>query len=607
MNSPFKFLDSYTREDRDIFFGRDREIEELYQKVFENRILLIYGVSGTGKTSLINCGLANKFEDSDWLPVRVRRGGGIMESLWRELKGYEGEGEASSTAPPPATGSPKQYLTLLRSVYLDHFKPLYLIFDQFEELFIFGDKQERKEFVEVIRAILNADVQCKILISIREEYLASITEFENAIPDIMQNRMRVEKMSHANALQAITGPCKVHDIGLEEGFPEALLERLVPEGNEVELTYLQVYLDKIYKQAAGDRQPVSFRLSHLEKLGNVGDLLGSFLEEQITQMEDPDVGLAILKSFVSVKGTKRQITNEEVKEASRSLGKEIALEEIKELVNKFVDLRILREKDENGRYELRHDSLAAKIFEKITLVEKEIMEIRLFIENAYHTYENRGSLLSQEDLDYIALYEDRLFLVKELHRFIEKSKDELLARKRSFNRVIGISIAGCLLMILGAIYYYYQKQQNKVLEENVLMSFNILDSRPLSSINKAFYWYDTDTMNSLVHKVILQGFNTLLQKYPNAEEKIFSFIPEPSEIKEIELSQDGLIIYGWLEDNEIRLWDMTGREMKALPSPEDGILHLRLAVDNQYLGVLMENETIRVRSEEHTSELQSQQ
>jgi hypothetical protein len=27
--SPFKFLDSYTREDRDIFFGREREIEEL--------------------------------------------------------------------------------------------------------------------------------------------------------------------------------------------------------------------------------------------------------------------------------------------------------------------------------------------------------------------------------------------------------------------------------------------------------------------------------------------------------------------------------------------------------------------------------------------------
>ena len=83
--SPFKFLDSYTKDDRDIFFGRDREIEEMYQKVFESKILLVYGISGTGKTSLINCGLANKFEDSDWLPVYVRRGRNILDSLEREL------------------------------------------------------------------------------------------------------------------------------------------------------------------------------------------------------------------------------------------------------------------------------------------------------------------------------------------------------------------------------------------------------------------------------------------------------------------------------------------------------------------------------------------
>lgn len=35
LQSPFKFLDSYTKEDKDIFFGRETEVEELYQKVFE--------------------------------------------------------------------------------------------------------------------------------------------------------------------------------------------------------------------------------------------------------------------------------------------------------------------------------------------------------------------------------------------------------------------------------------------------------------------------------------------------------------------------------------------------------------------------------------------
>ena len=81
MNSPFKFLDAYTKQDKDIFFGRDQEIEDLYQKVFEAKILQVYGMSGTGKTSIINCGLANKFEESDWLPINIRRGTDINKSL----------------------------------------------------------------------------------------------------------------------------------------------------------------------------------------------------------------------------------------------------------------------------------------------------------------------------------------------------------------------------------------------------------------------------------------------------------------------------------------------------------------------------------------------
>lgn len=59
IKSPFKFLDSYTIEDREIFFGRDQEITELYRRVFESKILLVYGASGTGKSSLVNCGLAS--------------------------------------------------------------------------------------------------------------------------------------------------------------------------------------------------------------------------------------------------------------------------------------------------------------------------------------------------------------------------------------------------------------------------------------------------------------------------------------------------------------------------------------------------------------------
>src|SRR6056297_394824 len=85
IHSPFKFLDSYTKEDSKIFFGREQETEDLYRKIFENKTLLVYGVSGTGKTSIINCRLANKFNDADWLPITIRRNQNMVKSFYAGL------------------------------------------------------------------------------------------------------------------------------------------------------------------------------------------------------------------------------------------------------------------------------------------------------------------------------------------------------------------------------------------------------------------------------------------------------------------------------------------------------------------------------------------
>ena len=90
---PFKFLDAYTKEDSDIFFGREEEIAYLYEMVFQTDLLLIYGASGTGKTSLIQCGLASKFQSHDWLALYIRRGSNLLESFQKVLQDAGGSPE----------------------------------------------------------------------------------------------------------------------------------------------------------------------------------------------------------------------------------------------------------------------------------------------------------------------------------------------------------------------------------------------------------------------------------------------------------------------------------------------------------------------------------
>jgi hypothetical protein len=463
MTSPFKFLDSYTREDRAIFFGREKEIDELYRKVFESKILLVYGISGTGKSSLIDCGLANKFQESDWLPISVRRGGNVVESLAAAVK------QTALSALNFPVDTPKQFLKAIRSIYLDHYKPIYFIFDQFEELFIFGSTEERKSLAQLIKSIIESDLQCRFIISMREEYLAGITEFEKVIPSFYANRMRIEKMSLLNAVQAIEGPCKVQNIQLEEGFANALLERLSPESTEVELTFLQVALDRLYRGAVAEDERsqksevrLHFTRDLLKVIGNVSDLLGSFLDEQITQLEDPDSALAVLKSFVSVKGTKRQMTSGEVQDYARTLGKPIDEATLQQLLQTFIHLRILRDKDQNNRYELRHDALAAKIYEKITLVEKELLEIRQLIENAYNAWEKRGVLLNKHDLEYIDLYKTRLYLQPNFESFILKSRNTI---RRRLIRIRSIILSGSifLFLVLGGLSFWALNERNNAL------------------------------------------------------------------------------------------------------------------------------------------------
>ena len=78
---PFKFLDSYTREDKNIFFGRDVETEEIFRKFYSGKLLLVYGKSGTGKSSVINCGLVSRIPQEDIYTINIRCGNKAFENF----------------------------------------------------------------------------------------------------------------------------------------------------------------------------------------------------------------------------------------------------------------------------------------------------------------------------------------------------------------------------------------------------------------------------------------------------------------------------------------------------------------------------------------------
>ncbi len=460
--SPFKFLDSYSKEDKDIFFGRDQEIDEVYNKVFQDKTLFVYGESGTGKSSLINCGLANKFKDTDWLPVNVRRGDNINDSLINELK------KLSLTEVTNLNGSfQKNLFRYTRSLYLDYFKPIYFIFDQFEELYLMGSKSEWKEFITGIKLLAERDLQVHFIFIIRAEYLHFMSEFEEELPDIFNNKLRIEKITRLKAKECIEGPCKVFGIKVDAEFPDQLFDQLSPGRNDIELTYLQVFLDRIYKMAREEAREIDnivFSKELLDKIGMVSDVLSDFLDEQIDSLPDKETNLIILKAFVTADGTKRQVSIDEIVSFGKSLGKDLSHEKVEQLGRELLERRILKELPDLNKYELRHDALAQKIFEKITAREKELIEIRQFLDYGLVEYKKRGYVLNDRDMAYVQPHLEVLNLDGDLKQFVDASLKSVRKKQRTRKQVI-VVISIIIVLCITSIYGFITASQQRTSAE----------------------------------------------------------------------------------------------------------------------------------------------
>ena len=340
----FKFLDSYEKKDIEIFFGRSEEVDSLYNLVFETRLVLLYGATGVGKTSIIRCGLANRFEDTHWLALYIRKGDNILQSIKnyvkREIRKLDEDVPISSGI-----------LRSLKTLYLVHFKPVYLIFDQFEEIFILGDKKEQRQFFQILRNLMSSKLNVKVILSMREEYLAYLTEYEDILPNLFQNKLRIEKMRDRNLEKVVEGTIQAANIQLEsKQIVDRIIENLKDAKREVELTYLQVYLDRLYKEALKtQKQPVLFDTKLLDSLKNIRNVLTVFLDERLAMIdkaigkENSGIALNLLFRFSTREGTKKPIAISELEDFKTKY--RISDENLNKSLNLLKEYRLIREQE----------------------------------------------------------------------------------------------------------------------------------------------------------------------------------------------------------------------------------------------------------------------
>ncbi|MDO7173839.1 ATP-binding protein [Mariniflexile sp. AS56] len=514
---PFKFLDSYKREDRGVFFGRDEEINALYEMVFQSSIILIYGASGTGKTSLINCGLAGKFQPHDWLALMIRRGSNINESLEKALNEAGGkvkdsavgmdwfdnwtdESEKNTTRLSPIGKS-------INAVYEKSFKPIYLIFDQFEELFILGSISEQELFIKTVQDILQSQQPVKLIFSIREEYLGHLSGFERAVPQLLRKKLRIEPMNLEKVKQVIIGAAAYKDsnvslqLGESDLVAEGIFDKIKGEEKSltIQLPFLQVFLDKFYLKITGDESRTAdakFNMQSLNEMGEIGDVLIDFLEEQVSGISNklkvkhpvltPDMIWKILSPFSTLEGTKDPISKQDLYE--RLPNTDIAL--IDYVVGAFINSRILRYNESSDRFEIAHDALAKPIAEKRSVEETAQLEIKRLIKSQVAVKEQGREYFTEKQLLFIEPYLEKYSISEEEKEWISKSKSHVtkeklknidqqyaeLQKKRRIN-ILSFTILGLLILIASTVSLGMLARKKGIIAEQEKVKSKIAEDR----------------------------------------------------------------------------------------------------------------------------------
>lgn len=481
--SPFKFLDSYTREDAAIFFGREKETEDLYQALNGVKHLLVYGPSGAGKTSLVECGLRNQFSDADWFALTIRRGNNINKAVFATLNA------ALTNKFPiqPETQLPEEreveFGQAVERLFTEKFQPVYLLFDQFEELLITGEEEERIEFFKRLNLLIRYKIPCRVMLIMREEFLGHLSEFEPYCPSIFQHRFRLEKMGRRNVsrvlLNILEAPGYQTSFRVDDApkLAERILSKLPDSRREIELTHLQVFLSELWERAVAENEentkPV-FTPNLIGERDNLETVLDGFLKKQLGDLDaihGEKITLELLAAMISERNTKLQLKAPELEEDLQQ--KQVRLAKpLSCLLQDLEKRRIIRtiKTGEETSYEISHDVLAQVVGQNLT----EEMKMREKAEGIYELFEERSGYLSAEDLDYIRPFDIyrpfpewlKTKVAESESRIKYKGQMELQQTKARLRRVYAYLAAILILLGISIFISIYASRQQQLAEKN---------------------------------------------------------------------------------------------------------------------------------------------
>jgi hypothetical protein len=241
--SPYQGLHYFDENDADRFFGRDAVRQSILNTLKIDRLLILYGPSGSGKSSLLRAGVVNSW-------AKEHAGSRRVIFLPNDNPFYS----FASQLGEPFTHVPTAnwLVNILKSQGKS--TSWLLAMDQGEQLFTrtpetgkVGEEsyRPRSVFLDALAQAATDAIDCRIVIALRDEFFNDIRASEKFQHLTAEHFIRIPELTETDLEEIVRRPAEGHGVAVEPRLVKAIVGDMADQPGALPL--LQVALGEVWR------------------------------------------------------------------------------------------------------------------------------------------------------------------------------------------------------------------------------------------------------------------------------------------------------------------------------------------------------------------------
>lgn len=400
--APYRLIDAMEMRDSSVFHGRESEIEWLEGSLEEHRLVLVFGESGVGKTSLVTAGLAPRLAEEGMSPVLFRVGADPRrEAVAALARAAMSEDELEtideSLTLPEAVRAAQDALG----------SRIVLILDQAEDLIARIGPRTREDFARQLGEVVrDGELDARVVMTVVDQGLPRLWELHEQLPGIYQRVLRLGHLSRSSARQVLVKAAARYERRWAEDLIDRILDDLGP--NRLHTAELSLVCYRCYATLGRGRV---VKLNAYESLGGAAKLLPHFLHDSLLSIprREREHARIVLRALVRSGGAKGPLSIEQIQARCPRLDRERIEKILWMLADARLALRLGRDQD-HRTYELVSGWVAPQVLEGAPREERVLREAEDAVARGLSDWDLFSEPLEPEVLRRIRAHRTRMHL-----------------------------------------------------------------------------------------------------------------------------------------------------------------------------------------------------